>query len=154
MALGSLYFSDYLTIRRQCYVLSGDCADWTFTNAGVPQGSIIGPLLFSFIFINDIVLDIETNIRLFADDTSLYIIVETPQSATLKLNKDLSKIKAGASKWPVSFNPSKSESLLIPWKHSNIYHPDLCMDNNVIQEINSHKHLGLTFSNDGTWHKL
>ena len=147
-----LWFSDYLTNRRQRVVLPGDCSDWTLTKAGVPQGSILGPLLF-LIFINDIVSDIETNIRLFADDTSLYIIVETPQSAARKLNNDLSKIKAWASKWLVSFNPSKSESLLISRKRSNINHPDLCMDNNVIQEVNSHKHLGLTFSNDGTWHE-
>ena len=147
-----LWFSDYLTNRRQRVFLPGDCSDWTLTKAGVPQGSILGPLLF-LIFINDIVSDIETNIRLFADDTSLYIIVETPQSAARKLNNDLSKIKAWASKWLVSFNPSKSESLLISRKRSNINHPDLCMDDNVIQEVNSHKHLGLTFSNDGTWHE-
>ena len=147
-----LWFSDYLTNRRQPVVLSGDCSDWTLTKAGVPQGSILGPLLF-LIFINDIVSDIETNKRLFADDTSLYIIVETPQSAARKLNNDLSKIKAWTSKWLVTFNPSKSESLLISRKRSNINHPDLCMDNNVIQEVNSHKHLGLTFSNDGTWHE-
>ena len=126
-----LWFPDYLTNRRQRVVLPGDCSDWTLTKAGVPQGSILGPLLF-LIFINDLVSDIETNIRLFADDTSLCIIVETPQSAARKLNNDLSKIKAWASKWLVTFNPSKSESLLISQKRSNINHPDLCMDNNVI----------------------
>ena len=63
-----LCFSDYLANRRQRVVLPGDCSDWAL-------GSIRGPLLF-LIFINDIVSDIETNIRLFADDTSLYIIVE------------------------------------------------------------------------------
>ena len=139
-----IWFSDHLTNRRQRVVLSGDCSDWILTKAGVPQGSIICPLLF-LIFINDIVLDIETNIRLFADDTSLYIIAETPQSTALKLNNDLSKIKARASKWLVIFNPSKSESLLISRKRSNINHPDLCIDNNVIQEVNSHKHLALPF---------
>ena len=144
-----LWFSDNLTNRRQRVVLLGDCSDrtsYSLTKAGVPQGFILGPLLF-LIFI------IETNIRLFADDTSLYIIVETPQSAALKLNNDLSKIKAWASKWLVTFNPSQSESLLISRKRSHINHPDLCMDNNVIQEVNSHKHLGLTFSNGGTWHE-
>ena len=60
----------------------------------------------------------ESKIRLFADDASLYIIVETPQSAALKLNNDLSKIKAWASKWLVTFNRSKLESLLISRKHS------------------------------------
>ena len=86
-----LWFSDYLTNRRQHVVLPS--SNWTLTKAGVPQGSILGSLLF-LIFINDIVSDIETNIRLFADDTSLYIIVETPQSAALKLNNDLTKNKS------------------------------------------------------------
>ena len=86
-----LWFSDYLTNRRQRVVLPS--SNWTLTKAGVPQGSILGSLLF-LIFINDIVSDIETNIRLFADDTSLYIIVETPQSAALKLNNDLTKNKS------------------------------------------------------------
>ena len=58
--------------------------------AGVPQGSILGPLLV-LLFMNDIVLDIESNIRLFADDTSLYIIVDDPVTAANCLNKILKK---------------------------------------------------------------
>ena len=68
-------FTDYLTNRKQRVVLPGVASNWLFLKAGVPQGSILGPLLF-LLYINDIVDDIQSTIRLFADDTSLYVIVD------------------------------------------------------------------------------
>jgi hypothetical protein len=52
--------------------MNGSNSDWLSINAGVPQESILGPLLF-IIFINDTVQDIDAQIKLFADDTSLYV---------------------------------------------------------------------------------
>ena len=145
------WFSDYLTNRRQRVVLPGSCSDWSYLKAGVPQGSILGPLLF-LIFINDIVNDINSNIRLFADDTSLYIIVDTPQNTASVMNNDLSKINTWATKWLVTFNPAKSESLLITRRRTDLQHPQLILNNQSIENVTSHKHLGLVLSNDGTWH--
>ena len=71
------WFADYLSDRKQRVVLPVAVSDWTYIRAGVPQGSILGPLLF-LLYINDIVNDIGSNIRLFADDTSLFIIVDDP----------------------------------------------------------------------------
>ena len=71
------WFTNYLAERKQRVILPGVASDWTYILAGVPQGSILGPILF-LIYINDIVAEIGSNIRLFADDTSLYIIVENP----------------------------------------------------------------------------
>ena len=118
----------------------------------MPQGSILGPLLF-LIYINDIVVDIHSSIRLFADDTSLYIIVDSPQQAANLLNADLAKIHLWASRWLVSFNPSKSESVTLSRKQNKSLHPPLNMAQLHINEFTSHKHLGLIFSDDGSWHE-
>jgi hypothetical protein len=72
-------------------VLNGSNSEWVTINAGVPQGSILEPLLF-LLFINDIVTDIKASIKLFADDTSLYATVDTPQNAADIINRDLEKI--------------------------------------------------------------
>ena len=63
------WLASYLSNRKQRVVIPGACSEWVAITAGVPQGSILGPLLF-LIYINDIVEDIHSNIRLFADDTS------------------------------------------------------------------------------------
>ena len=90
------WFTNYLDERKQRVILPGVASDWTYILAGVPQGSILGPILF-LIYINDIVAEISSNIRLFADDTSLTIIVENPITSAVCLNSDLSKISVWAN---------------------------------------------------------
>ena len=118
--------------------------------AGVPQGSVLGPLLF-LVFINDIVADIHCNIRLFADDTSLYAIIEDPQTSTNHLNSDLELISNWAKTWKVNFNPNKTESILFSRKRVLSPMPDLFLNNVKIQIVNAHKHLGLTLQSDCQW---
>ena len=79
-------------------VLNGvesDCAD---VLAGIPQGSSFGSLLF-LIYINDIVNKIISSIRLFADDTSIYIVIDDPHTAAFILNSDLETINVWANDW-------------------------------------------------------
>ena len=90
------WFSNYVSNRNQRVILPGAVSDWTYINAGVLLGSILGPLLL-LIYINDIVLDIGSNIRLFADDTSLFIIVDNPLTAARNVNADLEKISRWAA---------------------------------------------------------
>lgn len=150
---GSLlkWFENYLSARRQRVVLPGVKSDWAFVKAGVPQGSILGPLLF-LIFINDIVDEIRSCINLFADDTSLYIIVEQPDVAADLLQSDIQTISSWADKWLVTFNPAKSESLVISRKRNPSTHRSLQMLAQTIPEVNEHKHLGIFLSKDCKWH--
>ena len=103
------WFSDYLSNHLQRVILSGGVSKLRHVKAGVPQGSILGPLLF-LIYINDIVEDIQTNFYLFADDTSLSLVVSNPAIAETMLQTDIDKITRWAQKKLVKFNPSKSES--------------------------------------------
>lgn len=85
------WFHSYLHNRKQCVVINGTKSYLKNVQAGVLQGSILGPLLF-LIYINDLVVNIDCNIKLFADDTSIYITVENPFSSAALLNSDLQKI--------------------------------------------------------------
>ena len=98
------------------------------------QGSILGPLLF-LIYINDIVTDIEASIRLFADDTSLYIVIETPDASAAVINSDLQKIATWSSSWLVTFNPLKTESMIFSRIRNIPIHPPLLMNNVPITTI-------------------
>ena len=72
--------------------------------------------LFFLISINDIVIDIQSTIKLFADDTSLYLIIDNPQTTADILNRDLDKIHTWSTNWLVSFSPQKTETMTISRK--------------------------------------
>ena len=94
-----------------------------------------------------------SNIRLFADDTSLSILVENLVSAAQILKSDLDKNTKWAKTWLVTFNPVTTETLLLSRKLLQTMHPPLYMLNQQISEADRHKHLGIFFSNNGSWHK-
>jgi intein/homing endonuclease len=104
------WFKNYLSGRSQRVVINGSNSDWLSINAGVPQWFILDPLLF-IIFINDIVHGIDAQIKLFADDTSLYLVVDDPIETVETLNGDLDKINIWSEKWLVKFNPQKKLKL-------------------------------------------
>ena len=78
------WFQSYLSNHKQCVVLNGVVSEWADVLARVIRGSILGLLLF-LIYINNIVNNILSSMRLFADDTSIYIIIDNLQTATLVL---------------------------------------------------------------------
>ena len=100
--------SDFLRNRKQRVTLNGQSSSWTNVNAGVPQGSILGPLLF-LIYINDLPDGLSSNAKLFADDTSLFSVVHDINTSTIELNSDLKKINDWAFQWKMTFNPDSSK---------------------------------------------
>ena len=75
---------------------------------GVPQGSILGPLLF-LIYIKELLADIIPIVKLFADDTSLFSIFHDPNTSANELSKDLQKVSEWAYQWKMSFNPDQNK---------------------------------------------
>ena len=78
---------DFLRNRKQRVVLNGQCSSWADINAGVPQGSILGPLLF-LIYINDLSDGLKCECKLFADDTFLFSVVNDISALASDLNED------------------------------------------------------------------
>ena len=105
----------YLTDRYQRVVISGQTSDWASTNAGGPQGSILGPLLF-LVFINDIVNDLESVPFFFADDTSLLNSFSDCNRALSIINNDRTTLADWAAQWQFEFHAKKSTWFLVPNK--------------------------------------
>ena len=89
-------------------VVDGEKSQKRDVKAGIPQGSKLGPVLF-LIYINDITKDIESDILIFADDTSLLASGKTVEITAEILNRDLKKISEWAAMWKVNFQADKSE---------------------------------------------
>jgi hypothetical protein len=109
------WFRSYLIGRKQRVIIDGQSSDWRQIEAGVPQGSVLGPLLF-FIYVNDITTNLQSNSFLYADDTSLLEIVDDPALTSAKLNNDLELINIWTKKWLVTINPDKTKYMLFSVK--------------------------------------
>ena len=99
---------NYLNNRKQRVVLNGSSADFSPIGSGVPQGSLIGPLLF-LIYVNDYEKNIKSDIKFFADDTMLFSIVKHPVISANGLNHDLKVLHEWAYQWKLEFNPDPSK---------------------------------------------
>ena len=146
------WFHSYLDNREQRVIIHGLNSRWGKIPAGVPQGAHLGPLLF-LIYINDITENIKSNIKLFADDTSLYVIIDGDAvNATKQLNDDLTQISAWADNWLVKFNASKSKALTISLKKDkDTIELPLTFNNSLLDTVTKHKHLGIEINSNLTW---
>ena len=103
------WITEWLTDRVQRVVVNGKTSEWSPVRSGVPQGSILGPVLF-VIFINDLDKDVRNHILKFADDTKLFSQVSTYEDAE-KLQNDLSTLHEWSNKWSILFNAEKCKCI-------------------------------------------
>ena len=143
------WFKSYLIDRKQATVIKNCISNYQTVRAGVPQGSVLGPTLF-LIYINDIVSNIESIIKLFADDTSLYLSLNDHILRTATLNSDLQRINTWAIIWKVTFNALKTELVNFTTKRNPTILP-LQFNDTMLENKLTHKHLGITFQHNGRW---
>ena len=130
--------------------IKGQNSEWSHIEAGVPQGSVLGPLLF-MVYINDLVDNIQCDIKLYADDTTLYIATDDLQQGTLLLDQDLNTIHTWSRQWLVTFCPNKTEYMHVSLKKRDNPSDPPTFNGQLLREVETHKHLGVTFSSNLNW---
>ena len=111
---------DFLSNRKQVVVVDGEKSYEAEVKSRVPQGSVLGPSLFLF-YINDIEDNMESTVRLFADDTIVSLAIYSTQDAE-SLQNDLNKLGIWERKWHMEFDPEKFQALTITRNRKPIVH--------------------------------
>ena len=143
------WFKSFLSQRKQSVRIGSLLSDAQFICYGVPQGSVLGPILF-LIYINDITMGTKSGKpTLFADDTCIFYSKETISDLELSMNEDLIEI----SKWLVanklSLNILKSNFVVFgPKKHVKL---NISLNNVILNQQDCVKYLGIFIDSDLSW---
>ena len=138
----------FLTKRHQRILLEGETSIQTSVTSGVPQGTVMGPLLF-LLYINDIPNAISSKVRLFADDAILYREIKSPEDS-LSLQKDLDALCEWGKTWQMSFNTTKCHIMHVSHKTKPLlseYH----MGSHSLLAVDHHPYLGVELSKNLSW---
>ena len=151
------WFSSYLQGRQQSVRVGQTISDWHDVTAGVPQGGILSPLLFS-IFINSITSIITSRYHLYADDLQLYehSSVENIAGVINSLNANLRQISVWSSKYGVNVNPDKCQAIIVGSSRqlAKVEYdklPNLTYKGTIINFTKTVKDLGVIIDNKLTW---
>ena len=142
------WIKSFLSGRTQRVVLDGQSSSASTVSSGVPQGTVLGPLLF-LVFINDLPSSVSSTTRLFADDCLMYRKVKTSDDQAI-LQNDLIRLQQWEDKWLMQFNPDKCEVLRITNRRSPLV-ADYSIHGRVLNTVDSAKYLGLTFHRSLGW---
>ena len=141
----SCLYQKFLKDRKQRTILNGQSSSWGETSAGVPQDSILGPLFF-LVYINDLTENLKCNVKLFADDTSLFTVVQDSDSAANDMNHDLELIKQWPNVWRMSSNPDPQKEaveFILSRKTIKADHLEILFNNTSVMKVDENKHFGI-----------
>ena len=138
----------FLGSRSQRVVIEGEESESIPVTSGVPQGSVLGPILF-LIYINDLPDEVCSQVRLFADDTALYLTMESEDSgSTLQSNLDI--LSMWETRWDMEFNPSKCQVVHVAGSKRPVKR-DYILHGQVLESVTCAKYLGVDISCSLTW---
>ena len=147
---------EFLSNRRQRVVVDGHQGEWRNVISGVPQGSVLGPLLF-ILYTQDMWVGLENQLVAYADDATLIAVISSPDQRALvseSLNRDLARINGWCNLWGMKLNPKKTQSMIVSRSRTlNPVHPDLSIGNVVLDTCSSCKILGVIFDSKFTYEK-
>jgi len=147
------WLQNYISNRKPCVVYQGFTSPLLPINAGVPQGSVLGPSLF-LLYINDLPYLLKNDSCLFADDTSVHSPVKRDRDHQLvadSINADLTTIEQWASIWQVTFNHAKTQTMTISRRRRRTKPPRLRFGDSEIDESDSIHLLGVTLNRSMDW---
>jgi len=141
------WIKSFLSNRTQQVVLNGKKSSSVPVTSGVPQGSVLGPLLFS-IFINDLPSIVSSPILMFADDTKIFRVIRNKEDHSA-LQNDLNLLYEWSLQWQLNFNVVKCKHLHFGADH---FFGSFYLNSTVIDSVISHKDLGIIFDNHLKFH--
>ena len=140
----------FLGSRSQRVVIDGEESESIPVTSGVPQGSVLGPILF-LVYINDLPEEVCSQVRLFADDTALYLTMEGKDDSKA-LQNDLDILSTWETKWDMEFNPSKCQVVHVTGsKSKRPIKTDYILHGQVLESVTCARYLGVDISSDLTW---
>jgi hypothetical protein len=141
------WLTSFLTKREMRVIIEGVQSNKAVVESGVPQGTVLGPLLF-LCHINDLPECVKSQVCLFADDCLLYRQIKNREDHIL-LQNDLTCLEEWAQKWGMRFNVRKCYVMSIKDKSSCLYN----LDKRVLQQVTENPYLGILLSEDLGWSK-